>query len=178
MTILTPEQHAERYPSKSRRAPGRASLWEATGEPCPYCAGIMVKSLNQNSGRNPTRDHMIPKVRGGGRTLIVCSACNLNKGNFTLREWLAVLLVERDRRAQHVAAVIAQNKADAGADLPPGFVCTVPASPATRGRHLKCGYCGVFLRSYRKAATHYAIAHADLTGPMAAGLASWHLRSR
>jgi len=48
---------------------------------CCYCDSLCV----------PTKDHVIPKCRGGRFTMKTCSACNTSKGSLSLVEWLARL---------------------------------------------------------------------------------------
>jgi hypothetical protein len=63
---------------------------------CPYC-GVLLSSRTQNTSRS--RDHVVPKSRGGAGQVqcVCCYRCNQEKGNLMLAEWRAVLSV-RGRR--------------------------------------------------------------------------------
>lgn len=69
------------------------------GQPCPYCC----KTLMVGSRRFPTRDHILPRSRGGklddGNRLIVCAPCNNDKAAMTLEEFATWLTHRRDPRA-------------------------------------------------------------------------------
>ena len=59
---------------------------------CVYCARIMY---GEQTGAAPTRDHAVPKSRGGtmatSNRLIACFECNQLKNDRTLEEWLVAL---------------------------------------------------------------------------------------
>lgn len=72
--------------------------------PCPYCGGLMHNHAQipkrpkgfprpewrkQHGQRLATRDHIVPKSRGGGgqRTVKVCHFCNVEKSARTLDEY-------------------------------------------------------------------------------------------
>lgn len=84
----------------------RDEVEAAVGKLCPYC-GWPMTGVPPNQ---PTRDHINPTVRGGANTpaniIIVCKACNEDKGDHTLTEWYFILLGAEDRRAQHVARLL------------------------------------------------------------------------
>lgn len=86
-------------------APGSGwAYW--LGRACPYCGEKM-----RIGGRLfPTLDHLTPKSRGGRYELrnlmIVCHACNWDKGNMTLQEYAAALALRGDQRATRVAALL------------------------------------------------------------------------
>lgn len=71
-------------------------------KPCPYCGHEMLVG---DSRRAPTRDHKIPRSRTkqikpkGVNILIVCRACNGDKGDMTLDEFAAFLTKRGDLRA-------------------------------------------------------------------------------
>lgn len=81
----------------------------ARGKPCPYCRRSM-KGYGSQRRDVPTRDHVNPRVRGGGPTLIVCRKCNSDKADLSLREWAAVLTLRHDFRAKTVSALSADLK--------------------------------------------------------------------
>jgi 5-methylcytosine-specific restriction endonuclease McrA len=61
-------------------------LWRAFRCECAYC----WKSLPFHEA---TRDHVVPRAHGGGQRgniVPACRACNSDKGDKTLRAWLAV----------------------------------------------------------------------------------------
>lgn len=87
----------------------------AIGRPCPYCAETMTRW----GPRQVTRDHVLPRSRGGVRherdggqitlpnnILYVCWSCNNHKANNTLQEWHDRLHRAGDPRALIVLAVI------------------------------------------------------------------------
>jgi len=78
------------------------------GRICPYCAKVMVFAFDHP--HRPTRDHVLPKIRGGNQKpnnrLIVCALCNTHKGYRTLIEWHRHLDRIHDPRAMFVWAVI------------------------------------------------------------------------
>lgn len=87
-----------------------AMIRAARGKPCPYCGVAMV-----GGGRGkhrPSRDHLRPRVDGGKLTrhncLIVCQACNGDKGARTLQRWLVFLERRGDPRAVIVGALVAK----------------------------------------------------------------------
>lgn len=62
--------------------------------PCHYC-GIGMTKRGTRDKRSATRDHIIPKSRGGTgspiNTIMCCRKCNNEKGDFTgveYREWI------------------------------------------------------------------------------------------
>jgi 5-methylcytosine-specific restriction endonuclease McrA len=54
---------------------------EFGGKPCPCCGNPMIPGTKQH----PTKDHVIPKSRGGtlegDNCMIVCMQCNYQKGD-------------------------------------------------------------------------------------------------
>jgi hypothetical protein len=74
------------------------------GKPCPYCGNAMNRL-----DRYATRDHMLPKSKGGkggANILIVCNQCNHHKGPLSLEQFAAKLTVKGDRRAAIVWSLI------------------------------------------------------------------------
>jgi hypothetical protein len=76
------------------------------GRPCPFCGVIMGKAYQTN----PTRDHVLPRSRGGdltaGNRLVICRRCNGDKDNMTLLEFVGFLKERKDPRAGRVAQMI------------------------------------------------------------------------
>lgn len=84
------------------------------GEPCPWCRETMVKppvgsSRVHSHPHRVSRDHLIPKSRGGGPIVFVCAACNGDKADKTLDQWLIELLADGDPRGAVVAAWMARH---------------------------------------------------------------------
>ena len=65
--------------------------------PCPYCDRLM-------KGRRhaPTRDHINPKSRGGGPTVICCAVCNVFKADRSVVEWLSWIAANRPHRLRAI----------------------------------------------------------------------------
>lgn len=76
----------------------------ARGKPCPYCRNPM-SGRSGNHGNAPTREHVNPRVRGGGPIVIACRKCNTDKGDLSLREWATILLMRNDFRGKIVSAL-------------------------------------------------------------------------
>jgi hypothetical protein len=55
--------------------------------PCPYCKRPMIPFTSTH----PTKDHVVPKSKGGRETIIACSKCNNAKGNMMPDEWAAFM---------------------------------------------------------------------------------------
>lgn len=86
---------------------GVGALAEAWGKACPYCDVPM-----DCEPRRPTRDHILPRCRGGSRSgaaniLIVCYACNHDKGDKTLMEFLSAMALRLDPRASVLSRLVA-----------------------------------------------------------------------
>src|SRR5262249_22995756 len=82
---------ARRDRRRTRRLLGRGRLVEYLGKPCPSC-GVAMSDINgPNDHRAPSRDHRIPKSRGGRNRAdnieICCRRCNGQKGNLTREEF-------------------------------------------------------------------------------------------
>lgn len=78
----------------------------AIGKPCPYCRETM---LQEQLGRRPSRDHILPRSKGGvlrKNKLICCEACNRDKDDKTLWQWQRALKKRGDKRARFVLEVI------------------------------------------------------------------------
>lgn len=149
------------------------AIYRASGDPCPYCGQTMLKTERQADKRNPTRDHIFPKIRGGRRTLIVCQRCNTDKAHYALREWLAVLMAAKDKRSERIRVLCRIYADEAGEPFPPGFMCIVPARPETRGRTFQCGSCGSMHATFHKVAYHYVSAHRCGRAPALPILRGW-----
>lgn len=59
------------------------------GYPCPYCERAMDRF--GEPGLAPTRDHVVPRSRGGTRKIVCCSRCNHVKRNLMPDEWEAFM---------------------------------------------------------------------------------------
>jgi len=80
------------------------------GTPCPYCGQPMNKRREEPecNPRNITRDHIIPKCKGGSHVLcmFVCHQCNNDKGGLLLEEWVEKLEADGDPRAELVRSIL------------------------------------------------------------------------
>lgn len=61
-----------------------ARLTRYHGRMCPYCERQMDI---YGTSLVPTRDHIIPKIKGGREVLICCKFCNNLKGHMMPDEW-------------------------------------------------------------------------------------------
>lgn len=77
-----PKPRLSKAQTDRRRHHDGISLINYHGKRCPYCGFIMIaKGHALDRGmRYPTRDHVVPRMRGGTAILIVCAACNGEKG--------------------------------------------------------------------------------------------------
>lgn len=67
------------------------------GLPCPYCGDPMGTRGNRPNA--PTRDHVVPySVDTESDIIVVCRACNEDKGPRTLEQWFAHLVATLDAR--------------------------------------------------------------------------------
>jgi hypothetical protein len=65
-----------------------ARLYIHDGKPCPYCR----RAMNSKSFHlQPTRDHVIPRCRGGREIIICCLKCNGLKADMGEQEWFAYM---------------------------------------------------------------------------------------
>lgn len=64
-------------------------------KPCPYCRRKMVVPgygvIVDETNRFPTRDHVIPKSKGGHVLIVVCRQCNDEKGDMMPDEYVETL---------------------------------------------------------------------------------------
>lgn len=58
------------------------------GEPCHWCKRPMMM---ESTALQPTRDHVIPKARGGAVIVWTCHACNHLKADMHPAMWLLML---------------------------------------------------------------------------------------
>lgn len=63
---------------------------------CPYCGERFI--AKRGNPRYPTKDHVNPRVLGGGPSITVCGDCNSRKGGMPLEDWLCFLREERPRQ--------------------------------------------------------------------------------
>lgn len=110
------------YLGTTKRAERRRAyrrLASNSGKPCPYCNRRMD---SRYSDSQPSRDHVLPKSRGGddfpSNIRIVCRRCNNDKAARTLAEWAFLLAYRSDPRAARVADLVdAYGGAPAGLDV-------------------------------------------------------------
>jgi hypothetical protein len=67
---------------------------------CPYCDVLMTRDEASPAFR--TKDHVIPQSRGGRATVFACKACNGEKADLSLHEWLAKLQIAGDARVNNL----------------------------------------------------------------------------
>lgn len=65
----------------------------AHGLPCPYCGRQMDL---RNAKLIPTRDHVIPRCRGGTELVICCITCNTIKADMLPDQWRAYMTANPD----------------------------------------------------------------------------------
>lgn len=87
-----------------RRAPGALvdRVTSVQGRLCPYC-GIKMYGKGNSKTNAPTRDHVHPRVLGGGPVVMCCLRCNRDKDSLTLREWADAMRQQNDYRWRTVA---------------------------------------------------------------------------
>jgi hypothetical protein len=59
---------------------------------CAYCGVQMTNGCDGQWPTAETRDHMLPRCRGGTKLARVCLACNRDKMHLTVNEWRIVLM--------------------------------------------------------------------------------------
>jgi hypothetical protein len=70
------------------------------GTPCPWCNRAMTwQGRGISHDRGATRDHLVPQIRGGRFTVIVCRRCNSDKADIRMDVWLVLLERAGDARA-------------------------------------------------------------------------------
>lgn len=69
----------------------------------------MTKPLRYPVHSSATREHLLPRSRGGGLIIVVCWDCNRSKADTALDAWLAVLRFRDDPRAYHVERWMQEN---------------------------------------------------------------------
>jgi 5-methylcytosine-specific restriction endonuclease McrA len=72
--------------------------------PCRYCGVLMTDWNGREDWRAPSRDHQIPRARGGRNVVenieIICRRCNSDKGNLTPEEFTNRLSHSNGERAR------------------------------------------------------------------------------
>jgi len=56
------------------------------GQVCAYC-GRHLEGAGSRSSLMATRDHVVPKCRGGSHTVWACFTCNTLKGDMAPERW-------------------------------------------------------------------------------------------
>lgn len=75
-----------------------AKLHRHHGKPCHWCKRPM---LMESAALQPTRDHVIPRARGGTEIVIACMACNHLKADMHPAMWLLMLQKRFDEVLAH-----------------------------------------------------------------------------
>jgi hypothetical protein len=57
------------------------------GEPCAYCKRVMQAWTDTH----PTKDHVVPRSKGGTDTVLCCYQCNQMKSDGSPEEWEAFM---------------------------------------------------------------------------------------
>ncbi|MFA6049734.1 MAG: HNH endonuclease [Candidatus Paceibacterota bacterium] len=90
-------RHERRQKKLHKRKSFKARVFEDFGGLCAYCLIPMrlhEHNVDRVRGNVATVDHVIPKARGGTNEhynlLIVCAACNRNKGEMSLVAFLSL----------------------------------------------------------------------------------------
>lgn len=68
----------------SKRPEKRSARAFRVNKPCPYCRRAMTYRV---PGLEPTRDHVIPKSKGGTKIIVACWTCNNVKGDMLPDVW-------------------------------------------------------------------------------------------
>lgn len=122
MSRLIPPQYRNAYSTaivgvRDRRYLSfRLRRW--IGKECPYCGAVMGRERGFNSPSAPSRDHKMPRSRGGSddpdNLIVCCRSCNEDKASLTYDEYLAVITGAASRLDRlpyvHYRAVLALNK--------------------------------------------------------------------
>jgi hypothetical protein len=99
--------HAVPHSIRSRVHARQAAARIRRGDPvatqlCPLCYKFhhRARSVCSYCGRScfATRDHVVPRLRGGQLTLDACRVCNEAKGSMSLAEWLETLPADAPQR--------------------------------------------------------------------------------
>lgn len=61
------------------------------GEYCFYCREKVSKSVPETHPKHLTKDHVIPKSKGGRQFVDCCYRCNQLKADMGLYEWIEAL---------------------------------------------------------------------------------------
>jgi 5-methylcytosine-specific restriction endonuclease McrA len=85
---------------------------------CYYCNRCVVKKKQGNNGHHfdneSTRDHLIPKHRGGlnmpNNIVRCCNPCNMDKGMLTLAEYRVVIAFRKGMIAEAEFKFPGENK--------------------------------------------------------------------
>lgn len=89
------------------------------GRACAYCERLLIP----NTSTHPTRDHVIPKSKGGRATVWCCTKCNNAKGDMMPDEWQRFMhefpewWMVPGREAAGRRAILATRKTPDGAAL-------------------------------------------------------------
>lgn len=68
--------------------------------PCVYCGVLMTPCTPETQGRrwtNETKDHIVPRCKGGTVVVPCCEGCNRDKHHLTIDEWRCVLMFRMKR---------------------------------------------------------------------------------
>lgn len=91
---------------------------------CPYCERTMVDG---HPWFHPTKNHVVPRSKGGTVTVTACVTCNQDKADMELAEFYAALRRMGDERADIIERTIRQA-CEAHPDLLDEFYAVAQAS--------------------------------------------------
>lgn len=76
---------------KARVEDAKVMICGADPNRCYYCGCEVIDGLRTPKGKlhaqSKTRDHIVPRMRGGRRTVTACHRCNSRKGAMSLEEF-------------------------------------------------------------------------------------------
>jgi 5-methylcytosine-specific restriction endonuclease McrA len=102
LSQITERARAKRQRRRTRRPLTHGQLTEYLDTPCPYCGVLMTDWNGREDWRAPSRDHRIPRSRGGGNSVanveIICRRCNSNKGSMTPEEFVRHLARQKTKQ--------------------------------------------------------------------------------
>jgi len=89
ITLLNKTHNAEYLGTGTSGFKSDIKKAKSSGPRCVYCEIPLIKEPNLSNSF--TRDHIIPRSRGGKITRPCCRACNLEKGSLMLHSYIQLL---------------------------------------------------------------------------------------
>lgn len=113
-----------------------AKQWNAQGGLCWICL-LPMKRGNRLDPLAPSRDHIVPKVRGGGQSwrnkLLAHRSCNSKRGAPFI--WIPLRRFRREAMLRISARLLLHQSAQGGVD--PGCSHPTSGAPERHGQHLR-----------------------------------------